>query len=71
VTTNPGLEYLTSRELAELLRIEEQTIRVHRVRGTGPSFVRIGNRVLYRRVDVERWLADRTFQSTAEAEGAR
>jgi predicted DNA-binding transcriptional regulator AlpA len=37
----------------------------YRTRGTGPSFVKIGHLVRYRRCDLDAWVADRVQQSTA------
>lgn len=34
--------------------------------GDGPPFVKWGSRVLYRRCDVDRWLAERVRRSTTE-----
>lgn len=60
-------EYITTSELARLTRTQPQTWRRKRWRGGGgPPFVKIGNRVLYRRSDVDRWLTERTFKSTSE-----
>ena len=40
----------------------------HRIDGDGPPYVKIGRRVGYLRADVMAWLAQRQFQSTAEAQ---
>lgn len=63
--------YLTQPEAAEVLRLSERTLEKQRLDGTGPKFVKAGRRVLYRDSDIEVWLAERTFQSTTEAEAAR
>lgn len=52
-------EYMTTREVAELTRKSEATVRWWRHVGRGPRAVVLpgGSRgVLYRRVDVEAWL---------------
>ena len=59
-------EYLDTNELAELTKTKPQTWRKKRWRGDSPPFVKLGNRVLYRRSDVERYLAERTFNNTSE-----
>ena len=59
-------EYLDTNELAELTKTKAQTWRKKRWRGDSPRFVKLGNRVLYRRSDVERYLAERTFSNTSE-----
>jgi excisionase family DNA binding protein len=50
---------MTSAELAEMLRAPEQTLRYWRWKGTGPKGIKVGRRVLYRRSDVDAWLAAR------------
>ena len=62
--------FLTQNEAAELLRLSPRTLERHRVAGTGPQFVKAGRRVLYRRDELDRWAAARTFRSTAEADAA-
>ena len=59
-------EYLDTNELAELTKTKPQTWRKKRWRGDSPPFVKLGNRVLYRRSDVDRYLAERTFNNTSE-----
>ncbi len=64
-------ELMTSPDAARFLKLEPQTLRSWRVQGRGPRYIRIaGTRVAYRRSELEQWLEDRTFQSTAE-EGIR
>ncbi|MFH0901051.1 MAG: helix-turn-helix domain-containing protein [Pseudomonadota bacterium] len=66
--------FLTTKELAQLLRVREQTVRCWRLRGgdSGPPYVRVGNGlkspVIYRLRDVEEWINARTYRSTAEEE---
>ena len=60
-------EMLTSRELADELRIKVQTLRVWRMKDIGPDYVRVSrNLPLYTREAVDRWKAARTFSSTSE-----
>jgi DNA-binding transcriptional MerR regulator len=51
-------DLMTTGEVAVLTRAPESTVRYWRYCGTGPSCFRVGRRVLYRRVDVEQWLAE-------------
>ena len=53
-------EYVTRSELALQLRIKAQTLAAMACRGDGPTYVRVGRAVRYRRADVEAWLAGRT-----------
>ena len=59
-------------EAAALLKSNARTLERWRSTGTGPSFVKVGRRVAYRRSDLERWLAQQTRQHTSERpEGGR
>ena len=66
----PPLFYLTTIEVAEMLRISRRTLERMRVEGTGPRYLKVGpgkrSRVLYRQADVEDWLARFQFGSTSE-----
>lgn len=54
-----GDDLLTTEEFADLIRTPESTVRYWRHIGTGPRGVRIGRRVLYRRTDINEWIAAR------------
>jgi excisionase family DNA binding protein len=51
--------YLTTAEVAELLRVPEETARFWRHAGKGPKSFKVpgGRRVLYAREDVEAFIA--------------
>lgn len=53
-------EYLTTQEVADLLRTPAETVRYWRHVGKGPRSFKIpgGRRVLYARDDVERFIAE-------------
>lgn len=51
-----SLKLLTTSEVAELLRIKSTTLAIWRVRGIGPSYHKIGRRVVYSESDVTSWL---------------
>jgi excisionase family DNA binding protein len=50
-------ELLTITEAAELLRAPVATLRYWRHCNTGPRSFRLGRRVLYRRDDLQAWVA--------------
>ncbi len=52
--------FVTRSELADELRIQSQTLAAMAMRGDGPSFVKVGRAVRYRRTDIDLWLAGRT-----------
>lgn len=51
-------EYMTTDEVAELLRTPVETLRFWRQTGKGPASFKLGRRVLYSRSVVERFVAD-------------
>ena len=55
-------------QLAARLKLSRRTLERMRHNGNGPLFTKIGNKVLYRNGDVESWLAERSYASTAEAQ---
>ena len=58
---------------AQYLGLSRRTLDGYRVSGAGPAFHRFGNRVRYRRADLDAWAARRRATTTAEADrlGAR
>ena len=64
----------TTKQAADRLQLNAQTLRSWRVKGIGPKYIRFGGpmgRVAYRPADIESWLSERTFQSTSEESAAR
>jgi excisionase family DNA binding protein len=60
-------ELLLIEEVAELTRLPLSTLRFYRHIGKGgPKSFKLGNRVAYKRSDVEAWI-----ESQYQAEGAR
>lgn len=58
-------DLLTVTEAAAFLRAPVATLRYWRHLGIGPDGFRLGRRVLYRREDLDRWVAEqRDAQST-------
>jgi Helix-turn-helix domain len=59
-------EFLSDAQLCAMLRVTTRTTGRWRVEGNGPAFIRAGGRrVLYRRTDLDVWLAKRTFAHRA------
>lgn len=50
-------ELLTTSDVSLLTRAPLSTVRYWRHCGTGPTSFRLGRRVVYRREDVETWIA--------------
>lgn len=52
-----GGEWLTTEELATLLKVPVPTVRAWRHNGSGPEGVRLGRHVRYRRTAIGAWIA--------------
>ena len=69
---NPATEtipsFLSTDEVAEMVHIKPQTLRVWRWRGDGPRYLKAGSRVLYKLSDVLAWLERSSAQSTSEVQ---
>ena len=50
--------YMTTNEVAELVRTSPETVRYWRHVGTGPKSFKVGRRVLYDAADVTTWLTE-------------
>lgn len=49
-------EFMTTAEVAELLRVPEVTVRYWRHNGTGPRGFKVGRHVRYAREDVDKFV---------------
>lgn len=59
-------ELSTTEEAARFLRLQKQTLEQWRLRGTGPTFLKLGRRVVYRREALEKFMAERERRSTSD-----
>jgi len=59
-------QLLDTREAATFLALCPGTLEVWRVRGGGPTFVKLGRAVRYRRSDLEVYALDRLRCSTSD-----
>ena len=64
-------EFMDTRAAAAWLGLSHRTLEGYRVSGGGPEFHRFGNRVRYRRSDLDAWAAKRRAASTAQADRLR
>lgn len=60
-------EMLTLTEVADLLRVPENTMRYWRHLGTGPRSFTVGRSVRYWRTEVWAWLEKQAEKSTGDA----
>lgn len=68
VTRNADLppRLLRTKEAARFLGISLRTLEKHRTYGTGPTYRKIGGRVLYAVRDLESWSANGARKSTSD-----
>jgi Helix-turn-helix domain len=52
---SPGVRHLNQKQLARRLGVSARTLEGWRYRGKGPAYLRLGGRIAYRIVDVERF----------------
>ncbi len=64
VPPEPGA--LSTPWAAEYLGLSPATLEALRSRGGGPAFAKLGRRVVYRREDLDAWLAERRRKSTSD-----
>jgi predicted DNA-binding transcriptional regulator AlpA len=58
--TSTASPYITTKELARILRKSPEAVRMMRYRGEAPQGTRVGREVLYKRSVVEAWMAAKT-----------
>ena len=64
-------QYITPERLAEKLDTTVGTLATWRASGRyALPFIKVGRKVLYRAVDVEKWLESRTHFNTGEAKAS-
>ena len=56
-------EFLTTREASAFLRISKPTLERWRMEGRGPRYAKIGHRVLYPRVELDRFLQEHIVET--------
>ncbi|WP_374208193.1 helix-turn-helix transcriptional regulator [Aeromicrobium sp. CnD17-E] len=57
-------------EVADLLGVSPEALRVWRHRGEGPRAFKYARRVMYRAADVEQWLETKAVPGPVESESA-
>ena len=64
-----GDGFLATKQVATYTGLSTSFFEKGRVYGYGPPYHRVRGRVLYRKSDVERWLADQRRESNGRADG--
>jgi excisionase family DNA binding protein len=62
--TSTASPYMTTKELADILRTTPNAVRIMRHRGAAPQGFRSGRKVLFRRSVVQAWLAAKEAADT-------
>lgn len=52
------MKLLTSKEVAALLGVQPNTLKLWRYHGKGPKFLKIRNMVRYNQDEVEKWIRE-------------
>ncbi|MBL9070510.1 MAG: helix-turn-helix domain-containing protein [Sphingopyxis sp.] len=66
---DPIVQYFDTDEAARYLSLGKSTLAKHRCYGTGPTYQKIGRRVLYRAADLDAWAATKRRTSTSQITG--
>ncbi|TWG95893.1 AlpA family transcriptional regulator [Mesorhizobium sp. J18] len=62
--------FLRTKEAAAFLGLSSRTLEKHRTYGTGPSYRKLGGRVVYAVDELEAWAAKGTVTSTSDPRGS-
>lgn len=57
---DPGQRFMSVDDVTKELPIAKATLAKWRWNGSGPAFCKLGNRVVYKRADLEAWIAGNT-----------
>jgi predicted DNA-binding transcriptional regulator AlpA len=59
---------ITATAAAKFVGLSESTLAKLRLNGNGPTYCKLGRRVVYRPADLETWLQSRTARDTTDAD---
>ena len=62
--------YLRTQEAARFLGLSERTLEKHRTYGTGPTYRKLGGRVVYSVNELEAWAERGAVTSTSDPRGS-
>jgi excisionase family DNA binding protein len=63
-----GPDVLDANTAARYMGLSASTLAKMRLSGNSPAFLKLGRRVLYRRVDLDAWLESRVARNTSDAD---
>jgi excisionase family DNA binding protein len=58
-------KYLTTEEVADLLRTSPESVRWWKQTSKGPAFVKVGRRILYPEAELLAWIEKHTERTSA------
>lgn len=61
--------YCDTKQAADYLQLSHSWLAKLRVYGDGPTFVKLGRRILYRKSDLDDWASNNRRNSTSNAKG--
>jgi predicted DNA-binding transcriptional regulator AlpA len=59
---------ITVQVAARYVGLSESTLAKLRLNGNGPTYCKLGRRVVYRPADLDQWLQSRTTRDTSDAD---
>jgi predicted DNA-binding transcriptional regulator AlpA len=59
---------ITAKLAASFVGLSESTLAKLRISGNGPTYCKLGRRVVYRVADLEEWLQSRATRDTSDAD---
>ena len=59
--------FITEQEVGDILGVVQATLKLWRVKGSGPRYFKIGGRILYRRDDLDAFIERQARRSTSQA----
>ena len=59
---------MTAHEAARMVGLSGSTLAKLRLNGNGPTYCKLGRRVVYRPADLDQWLQSRTTRDTSDAD---
>jgi hypothetical protein len=60
------MDYLTTRQAALDFNLSTSWLSKLRLTGNGPTYCKVGKRILYRRDEIQRWIDSHSRKSTSE-----
>ena len=66
ITASIPQRYLRTQEAAKFLGLSERTLEKHRTYGTGPTYRKLGGRVVYAVEDLQAWADQGLVTSTSD-----